>query len=201
MIPPIHSEIVSQSIELNDVVEGQELELQLGRHLLQRQVLRAGAEGKPRQRLRFRARPGKSVPDEGDRLRRDDPAKAGRDLEPQRQGCRFRELRPLLSGRLLAAAGGVMGAQYQQEHGSVLFDAEGNLIDVDRSIGAASGKWFQEGIFAALHRRVRWSATTNESRARGRAGSTPATARTKNFWEDTNNDARLLYDPPEGVPQ
>ena len=82
----------------------------------------------------------------------------------------------------------------------VFFDAEGNLIGVDRSIGAASGKWFQEGIsprfideFAVGYDKQISRAWTGRIHARHR--------RAKNFWEDTNNDARLLYDPPEGVPQ
>ena len=80
------------------------------------------------------------------------------------------------------------------------FDADGNLIGIDRQIGAASGKWFQEGIkprsieeFVVGYDKQISRAWTGRIFARHR--------KAKNFWEDTDNDARLRYDPPEGIPQ
>ncbi len=79
------------------------------------------------------------------------------------------------------------------------FDAEGELIGID-PVASSSGKFFQPGMdprsideYVVGHARQlspRWSA-----RVHGRYRYAA------NFWEDTNNDARLRFEPPAGVPR
>lgn len=79
------------------------------------------------------------------------------------------------------------------------FDAGGNLIDSE-SVASSSGKFFQpdmdprsiDEIIVGHSRQLsrRW---TGKVHARYRYGA--------NFWEDTNNNARLAFEPPPGVPQ
>jgi Carboxypeptidase regulatory-like domain len=79
------------------------------------------------------------------------------------------------------------------------FDAAGNLIGVEQ-VGSSSGKFFQEdmdprGIDEYLLGTARQinAAWTARATARYRYGY--------NFWEDTNNTARIAFLPPEGIPR
>jgi hypothetical protein len=79
------------------------------------------------------------------------------------------------------------------------FDVDGNLLG-SQSVAASSGKFFQDDLDArsideyllgtARQINRQWTARAH---VRHRYGS--------NFWEDTNNNARLVFDPPPGVPQ
>lgn len=78
------------------------------------------------------------------------------------------------------------------------FDAQGNLIEVE-PVESSSGKFFQPNLdpraideyLVGYSRQInsRWTA---KAHARYRYGY--------NFWEDTNNDARSRFEPPEGIP-
>jgi hypothetical protein len=79
------------------------------------------------------------------------------------------------------------------------FDADGNFIDFS-DLRASSGKFFQEGIdprsideFIVGYSKQISNAWTGRIHGRYRKG--------QDFWEDTNNTARVNYDPPEGVPR
>jgi hypothetical protein len=79
------------------------------------------------------------------------------------------------------------------------FDADGNFLRFDNLI-ASSGKFFQEGIdprsideYLIGYSKQISNAWTGRIHGRYRKG--------QNFWEDTNNAARVNYDPPEGVPR
>lgn len=79
------------------------------------------------------------------------------------------------------------------------FDAEGNLIGVD-PVASSSGKFFQPGMdprsideFVVGHSRQLSPRWTGKVHGRYRYGA--------NFWEDTNNDARVRFQPPDGVPR
>lgn len=79
------------------------------------------------------------------------------------------------------------------------FDANGNLIDSEQ-VGSSSGKLFVEDldprttdeISLGYSKQIRsnWSATVSGRYRKG-----------YNFWEDTNNNARVDFFPPDGVPQ
>ncbi len=78
------------------------------------------------------------------------------------------------------------------------FDATGNLIGTD-PVGSSSGKFFQEGLdprsideFIIGHSRQLSSRWTGKAHVRYRKG--------QDFWEDTNNNARSRFEPPEGIP-
>lgn len=79
------------------------------------------------------------------------------------------------------------------------FDENGDFLSID-PVRSSSGKVFQKGIepryideyllgvvFQAT------DALTTRAHVRYRKG--------RNFWEDTNNTARVNYDPPPGIPQ
>lgn len=81
----------------------------------------------------------------------------------------------------------------------VQFDANGNYLSID-PVASSSGKMFQKGIepryideflLGAVFQ-VNESLTTR-AHVRYRKG--------RNFWEDTNNNARVDYDPPPNVPR
>jgi len=79
------------------------------------------------------------------------------------------------------------------------FDADGNFIEVDPE-RSSSGKLFQEGIDPRFVTEyivgTNWEFTdrfTGRAHVRYREGG--------NFWEDTPNGSRLLYEPPPGIPQ
>jgi hypothetical protein len=79
------------------------------------------------------------------------------------------------------------------------FDAAGNFIGSSPE-AASSGKFFQED----LDPRTTDEYLIGTTRDMGNGWSARAHARYRysyNFWEDTNNDARLLYQPPAGVPR
>lgn len=79
------------------------------------------------------------------------------------------------------------------------FDEEGNLLG-STPVAASSGKFFQPDLDArstdeyilGTARQIsrQWTARAH---VRHRYGA--------NFWEDTNNNARLVFGPPAGVPQ
>jgi len=79
------------------------------------------------------------------------------------------------------------------------FDANGNFIEVD-PVRSSSGKLFQDGIDprqinefllgGSFEVNPNWVARAH---IRYRKGS--------NFWEDTNNDARVRFEPPAGIPR
>jgi len=78
------------------------------------------------------------------------------------------------------------------------FDAAGNLIGVD-PVRSSSGKFFADNltprsideIIVGYSKQVN-SGLTLKTHARYREG--------KNFWEDTNNNARSRFAPPPGIP-
>jgi hypothetical protein len=79
------------------------------------------------------------------------------------------------------------------------FDIDGNYLDQGQ-FSSSSGKVFQDGIdpryideFIVGYDRnlsTRWIARSHFRYRKGR-----------NFWEDTNNTARVNYEPPPGIPR
>lgn len=79
------------------------------------------------------------------------------------------------------------------------FDQNGNFIGSTPE-ASSSGKFFQEG----LDPRTVDEYLIGTSRAFGNGWSARAHARYRygyNFWEDTENDSRLRYNPPAGIPR
>ncbi|HVS12462.1 MAG TPA: carboxypeptidase regulatory-like domain-containing protein [Thermoanaerobaculia bacterium] len=79
------------------------------------------------------------------------------------------------------------------------FDAAGNLVEVE-PVGSSSGKFFQPDLdprsideYLLGYSTQISRAWTGKAHARYRYGS--------NFWEDTNNNARIAFNPPAGIPR
>jgi hypothetical protein len=79
------------------------------------------------------------------------------------------------------------------------FDADGNFLEIE-PLESSSGKVFQDGLdpryideyIVGYSKQIstRWIGRTHLRHRRGR-----------DFWEDTNNNARLVFDPPPGIPR
>ncbi|MEW6338956.1 MAG: carboxypeptidase regulatory-like domain-containing protein [Acidobacteriota bacterium] len=81
----------------------------------------------------------------------------------------------------------------------VYFDEDGEIMGWQQ-VASSSGKWFQDD----LDPRATDEYLLGTTRDFGNGWSGRAHARYRysyNFWEDTNNDARIRFEPPEGVPQ
>ena len=81
----------------------------------------------------------------------------------------------------------------------VAFDENGDFIEID-PVRASSGKFFQEDLsprkideFLVGWRSDVTSELTLRAHVRHRRG--------RNFWEDTNNDARVTLEPPADIPR
>jgi hypothetical protein len=79
------------------------------------------------------------------------------------------------------------------------FDVDGNLVG-HQAIASSSGKWFQDGIKPrAVEEYLLGTSRQITSRWAGRLfGRYRHGIR---FWEDTNNNARVAFAPPPGIPQ
>jgi hypothetical protein len=79
------------------------------------------------------------------------------------------------------------------------FDVNGDFVE-SAPVAASSGKWFADGLSPRYTNEflvgTTWEAS-DELRLRGHVRHRES----RNFWEDTNNNARILYfDPVEGLP-
>ncbi len=81
----------------------------------------------------------------------------------------------------------------------VSFDANGNFIESE-PVSASSGKWFADGLTPRYTNEFLIGTTWEASDELNLRGSIRH-RESKNFWEDTNNNARIAYpDPVEGLP-
>jgi hypothetical protein len=199
VIPPVHSEIESQSIELNDVWRLKAWAFNLGVIFSNDKLYGQGLRKNPDNVSGFELAPGHTYLMKEIGFDEMIQPRLGATWSPNGRDAAYasyaRYYPPATSLPLAASWARNLNRWIRAQ-----FDAEGNLIGVDRSIGGAGGKWFQEGIsprfideFAIGYNKQISRAWTGRIHARHR--------RAKNFWEDTDNDARLRYDPPEGVPQ
>ncbi len=82
---------------------------------------------------------------------------------------------------------------------NVYFDANGRFMGSTPEAGS-SGKIFQEGLKPRTT--DEFMLGTTKDLGKGFTGRLHGRYRkSDNFWEDTNNDARLLFNPPEGIPR
>ena len=199
VIPPIHSEIESQSIELNDVIRLNDWTINLGVILSNDKLYGQGLRPNSSNVSGFELAPGhKYLMKE---MGFDEMIQPRLGTTWSYNGkdsvyASYARYYPTATSLPRAAS----WARNLNKRIRAYFDADGNLIGIDRQIGAASGKWFQEGIkprsieeFVVGYDKQISRAWTGRIFARHR--------KAKNFWEDTDNDARLRYDPPEGIPQ
>jgi hypothetical protein len=81
----------------------------------------------------------------------------------------------------------------------VFFDANGDFIESE-TVDSSSGKWFDDGLTPRYTNEFLVGTTWEASDVLSLRGSIRH-RESKNFWEDTNNNARIAYpDPVEGLP-
>ena len=198
VIDPIHSEIKSQSIELNDVIRAKEWTFNVGVIFSNDKLYGQGLRAVSGNVSGFELAPGnKYLMKEIDFDEMISP-RLGATWSPNGQDALYASYAryyPAASSLPRAAS----WARNLRREIDAQFDADGNIIGVD-PVRASSGKVFQEGIkprstdeFLIGYDKQITRAWTGRIHGRYRES--------KNFWEDTNNTARLVFEPPEGIPQ
>jgi hypothetical protein len=198
-VPAIHSEFKSYSIELNDTIAWKNLSFNVGvlasQDVLYGQGLKvdsstiSGFVGAPGQKYKMYTIPFKRMiqPRIGATW-----SYNGRDTVY----ASYASYNPAASSLPRAASWdrNIAGAQI-----NAYFDANGVLYGSSATL-SSSGKMFVQDLkprtiveYLAGTSRQLTSAVTARVYARYRKGS--------HFWEDTNNNARVLFTPPAGIPQ
>ncbi len=197
LIDPIHSEIVTHNIELNDVIRMKDWTFNVGlifsNDLLYGQGLRevsGNVSG-------FELAPGNKYLMKEVGFDEMISPRLGATWSPNGKDALYASYAryyPAASSLPRAAS----WARNLMREIDAQFDADGNLIGMD-PLRASSGKFFQEGIkprsideFVVGYDKQISSAWTGRVFARHRKG--------QDFWEDTNNNARSRFEPPPGVP-
>jgi hypothetical protein len=198
-IPPIHSEIESQDIELNDLWRVKDWTFNLGVMFSNDKLYGQGLRKNPDNVSGFELAPGhKYLMKEigfGEMIQ----PRLGATWSPNGKDAvyaSYARYHPAATSLPRSAS----WARNVNNRIWVNFDADGNVIGIDDQSAGASGKWFQEGIsprladeFAIGYDKQLSRTWTGRIHARYRKAG--------NFWEDTENDSRLRYDPPQGVPR
>ncbi|HEX9731231.1 MAG TPA: carboxypeptidase regulatory-like domain-containing protein [Thermoanaerobaculia bacterium] len=199
VIPPIHSELESQSIEVNDTWALKDWTINFGVVLSNDELYGQGLRENSANESGFELAPGNQYKmyevDFGDMIQ----PRLGlvRSFGEGRSTAyaNWARYHPAASSLPRAAS----WARNLRQSIRAFFDADGNLISSEPVL-SSSGKFFQPDLdpraideyLIGYSRQIssRWTA---KAHARYRYGY--------NFWEDTNNNARLAFEPPEGVPQ
>ncbi len=197
-VEPIHSEIKSQSIEFNDVIRANAFTFNVGVVISNDKLYGQGLRAVSGNVSGFELAPGniylmKEI-DFGDMIQ----PRLGVTWSPNgKDALSASYARYYPDATSLPRAASWARNLRREIYG--YFDEDGNLLEVD-PIGSSSGKVFQDGIkprsideYAVGYDKQFSSAWTGRINGRYRQG--------QDFWEDTNNTARLNYDPPEGIPR
>ena len=197
IIPPITSEFKSQSIEINDTIRFNNLTLNIGVLASNDELFGQGLRENPNNlsgfELDINSRYKMREDDFGDMLQ----PRIGAVWNLNGQDTAYINLaryHPAASSLPRAAS----WARNLRRTIRAYFDASGNLIETD-PVRSSSGKFFQEGIDPRKIDEilVGYSKQFNPNFSgkfhfRQRKGN--------DFWEDTNNNARSRFNPPEGIP-
>ena len=197
-VPPIHSEIKSQNIEFNDVIRANEWTFNLGFVLSNDTYYGQGLRAVDGNVSGFEVSPGtKYLMHEID----------FEDMFQPRLGVTFSPngkdaLSASYAKYFPQASSLPRAASWARNTATTIraqFDADGNMIFLD-PVASSSGKVFQDGLkprsideYTISYDKQLSNAWTGRINGRYRHGT--------NFWEDTNNTARIAYDPPEGIPR
>ena len=198
LIPPIHSETKSQSIEINDTMTWQNWTFNVGFLFSEDKLYGQGLKRNGSNVSGFEVALGhrylmKEI-NFSDMIQ--PRLGASWDINDSvTMFANYARYNPSASSLARAAS---WGRNLRREIDSY-FDEDGNFISVD-PVRSSSGKVFQKGIdpryidefLLGVTYEVNNSLTTR-AHVRYR--------KARDFWEDTNNDARLVYEPPEGIPQ
>jgi hypothetical protein len=197
-VPTIHSEFESQNIELNDSIKWSNFTLNIGLLLSNDKMYGQGLKENPDNYSGFEVAMGhKYLMNEmsfGDMVQPRIGAiwnYSGADTVY----ANFARYMPAASSLPRAAS----WARSLAVERFVYFDVDGNYIG-SQPVGSSSGKIFDDD----LDPRTTDEYLLGTTRDLGNGWSGRAHARYRygyNFWEDTNNDARILFNPPEGIPR
>jgi len=198
LIDPIHSEIVSQNIEINDVIRANKWTFNLGLIFSNDKLYGQGLKENKDNISGFELAPGHKYLMKNIGFSDMIQPRVAATWSPNGKDALYASYAryyPAATSLPRAAS----WARNLRREIRAYFDADGNFLD-HTDIRSSSGKIFQEGIkprfideFVVGYDKQISSAWTGRIHGRYRHG--------KNFWEDTNNDARLRYDPPEGIPR
>jgi hypothetical protein len=198
VIDPIHSEIKSQSIEINDLIQVNNWSFNLGVIFSNDKLYGQGLRPNSSNISGFELAPGHKYLMKEIGFDEMIQPRLGATWSPNGKDslyASFARYYPAATSLPRAAS----WARNLAREIRAYFDADGNLIDV-QDVASSSGKVFQEGIdprsvdeFLVGYSKQISSAWTGRVHVRHRKG--------QDFWEDTNNSARLDYDPPAGIPR
>ncbi len=198
VIDPIHSELVSQSIEFNDIIRLEKWTFNIGFVFSNDQLYGQGLRKNSSNVSGFELAPGNIyLMKEVDFDEMFSP-RLGATWSPNGKDSlygSYARYYPAATSLPRAAS----WARNLAREIYAYFDADGNFIEVS-PLRASSGKFFQEGIkprsideFILGYSKQISNAWTGRFHARHRKG--------QNFWEDTWNWDRQYGDPPDWVPQ
>ncbi len=197
-IPNIHSEFESENIEINDTIRWNDWTLNVGvlasKDTLYGQGLRAGASTPSGFELCISCKYEMYEVDFEDQIQ----PRLGLIWAYAPEGtlyANWARYHPAASSLPRAASWARNLAAIRTAN----FDAEGNLIDF-QVLASSSGKFFQDDLDPrATDEYLLGTSRQFSSQLSGRL--TGRYRRSYNFWEDTNNNARLFANAPEGTPQ
>jgi hypothetical protein len=198
MIPPLHTEMQSQNIELNDVWRLKDWTFNLGVILSNDKLYGQGLRENSNNVSGFELAPGNQYLMKEIGFDEMISPRLGATWSPNGMDALYASYARYYPGVNSLPRAASWDRNLGTRQIDVQFDADGNLIGQDPLRGS-SGKLFQEGIdpryideFVVGYDKQISSAWTGRIWARHR--------KAKNFWEDTQNYARSAYDPPEGYP-
>ncbi len=198
MIPPLHTEMQSQNIELNDVWRLKDWTFNLGVIFSNDKLYGQGLRENSNNVSGFELAPGNQYLMKEIGFDEMISPRLGATWSPNGMDALYASYARYYPGVNSLPRAASWDRNLGTRQIDVQFDADGNLIGQDPLRGS-SGKLFQEGIdpryideFVVGYDKQISSAWTGRIWARHR--------KAKNFWEDTQNYARSAYDPPEGYP-
>ena len=198
-VPAINSQFEAQSIEVNDTIKLQKWTINLGVVVSNDQLFGEGLRENPSNASGFELALGnryKMYEVDWDEMIQPRLG-VNRELNEGRAAVHasYARYHPAASSLPRAAS----WARNLRRSIRGFFDASGNLIGIE-PVGSSSGKFFQEGLdprsideYIVGYSRQFNSSWSGKAHVRYRYGS--------NFWEDTNNTARIAFDPPDGIPR
>lgn len=198
VVPMIHSEFESQSIELNDVIKWGDWAFNAGVLLSNDRLFGQGLRPNSANPSGFELAPGHKY----------EMYEIGfGDMVQPRLGVTWaynsRDTISASYAKYFPAAGSLPRAASWDRNlvaeREAFFDSAGNFLG-SQALASSSGKFFDDGLdprgieeFVLSSSRQLGSQWTGRLNARYRYGN--------NFWEDTNNTARVAFRPPPGIPQ
>ena len=196
-VPTIHSEYVGAQLRAQRQDQVAELHLQRRAGDQQRQALRMGLSARIPPPSRAGPARGQQVPGKGDQTLGHTPAPAGRDLELPAGDTVYANY-----ARFVPAVSSLpRAASWDRNLAStvnVYFDRNGNVLA--RQTASSTGKLFAPDMSPA-HTDEFLIGTTRDF-GKGLSGRFYGRYRKSvNFWEDTNNGARVMFNPPDGIPR